>query len=255
MRVQKCSQAKVAQRLSLCNTIGRTAGIAMAPSLDKAVPWGRRFDEYVRMFDLSDADLGLRILDCAGGPASFNAEMRHRGRAVVSCDPIYQFPAADIARRIEETRDTILQMTRETHEHFVWREIKSVEHLGQIRMSAMRRFLDDLPAGLSEGRYRIAEFPSLPFRNAEFDLALCSHFLFTYSDTLSLDFHLASIRELCRVAREARIFPVLSSFGSAHSPHLASALSILASEGCACEVRRVPYEFQKGGNEMLRVSR
>lgn len=255
MRVQKCSQAKVAQRLSPCNTIRRTAGIAMAPSLDKAVPWGRQFDEYVRMFDLSDADLGLRILDCAGGPASFNAEAHHRGHTVVSCDPIYQFSAADIARRIEETRDTVLQMTRETRERFVWREIKSVEHLERIRTAAMQQFLDDLAAGFSEERYRIAELPALPFRDAEFDLALCSHFLFTYSDILSLEFHLASIRELCRVARVARIFPVLSGFGSVHSPHLANVLSVLASEGYACEVRRVPYEFQKGGNEMLRVSR
>lgn len=66
----------------------------MAATLDKAVPWGRSFDEYVRMFDLSDSDLHSRILDCAGGPASFNVEMRRRGRIVVSCDPIYQFSAA-----------------------------------------------------------------------------------------------------------------------------------------------------------------
>ena len=227
----------------------------MAQSLDKAVPWGRTFDEYVRMFDLSAANLASRILDCAGGPASFNAEVRGFGGKAVSCDPIYEFSRAEIARRVEETRDTILKMTYEAREHFVWREIKSVEHLSQIRMAAMQQFLDDLPAGVSEGRYRVAELPALPFRDAEFDLALCSHFLFTYSDILSLEFHLASIRELCRVAREARIFPVLASFGIARSPHLANVLGVLTSEGYRCELQRVQYEFQKGGNEMLRVSR
>ncbi len=227
----------------------------MSVSLDKAAPWGRTLDEYVRMFDLSHADLESRILDCAGGPASFNAEMRRRGRTVVSCDPIYQFSAVEIARRIEEARDTILKMTYEARQHFVWREIESVEHLSQIRRAAMKQFLDDLPAGLSEGRYHVAELPALPFRGAEFDLALCSHFLFTYSDIFSLEFHLASIRELCRVAREARVFPVLSSFCSQHSPHLANVTSALTSEGYRCELRCVPYEFQKGGNEMLRVSR
>jgi len=75
-------------------------------TLDKAVPWGRPFDEYVRMFDLTAADLDSQIFDCAGGPASFNAEMHRSGQTVVSCDPIYEFSPADIARRIEETRDT-----------------------------------------------------------------------------------------------------------------------------------------------------
>lgn len=31
--------------------------------LDQVVPWGRSFEEYRRMFALSDADLGGRILD------------------------------------------------------------------------------------------------------------------------------------------------------------------------------------------------
>ncbi|MGD1212512.1 MAG: SAM-dependent methyltransferase [Candidatus Acidiferrales bacterium] len=227
----------------------------MAVTLDKAVPWGRSLDEYVRMFDLTAADLDSRILDCAGGPSSFNAEMYRSGRTVVSCDPIYQFSPADIARRIEETRDTILEMTHETRERFVWREFESVERLGQIRMVAMRQFLDDLPVGISQGRYRVAELPALPFRDREFDLAVCSHFLFTYSDLFPLDFHINSIRELCRVAREARIFPLLPGFSSGHSPHLAPVARELTKHGYRCELRRVPYEFQKGGNEMLRVSR
>ena len=45
------------------------------------------------------------------------------------------------------------------------------------------------------------------FADREFDLALCSHLLFLYSEQLTADFHLASIRELCRVAGEVRVFP------------------------------------------------
>lgn len=207
------------------------------------------------MFDLSAANLTTRILDCASGPASFNAEVHRRGGRVVSCDPIYAFSAPDIAAKMEETRGAILQKTYEAREHFVWREIESVEHLGQIRTAAAQLFLDDLTAGLAEGRYRVAGLPSLPFRDAEFELALCSHFLFTYSDLFPLEFHLASIRELCRVAREARTFPLLANFDNGRSPHVADAMRALAAEGYSCEVRRVPYEFQKGGNEMLLVSR
>ena len=65
----------------------------MAFSLEKVVPWGRSFGEYVAMFALSDADLHLRVLGCADGPASFNAEMHMRGRRVVcneSVGALYQ---------------------------------------------------------------------------------------------------------------------------------------------------------------------
>jgi len=227
----------------------------MPAILDKAVPWGRSFDEYARMFALSEADLASRILDCAAGPSSFNAEMHRSGRRVVSCDPTYALSAADIRQRIGETYHTMVAAAESTRERFVWRDIESPQHLGQIRMAAMEQFLADYPSGLHEGRYRIAALPSLPFRDAEFDLALCSHFLFTYSDLFPLEFHIESIREMCRVAREARIFPLLPNFANEHSAHLAPAMDRLASAGYRCEVLCVPYEFQKGGNEMLRVSR
>ncbi|HXJ16475.1 MAG TPA: SAM-dependent methyltransferase [Candidatus Polarisedimenticolia bacterium] len=233
----------------------RRVGGRAPVTLDTVVPWGRSFDEYVRMFDLTEADLQSRILDCAAGPASFSAEMCRRGRSVVACDPIYRFSATDISRRIDETSETILRKTAETHERFVWTDMRSPDHMGKLRMAAMRQFLEDLPAGIATGRYQVCELPSLPFRDQEFDLALCSHFLFTYSDILMLDFHLASIREMCRVAREARIFPLLPSFGQAYSPHVQPVLDRLRAESYHREIRRVPYEFQKGGNEMLRISR
>lgn len=234
----------------------------MPENLDKIVPWGRSLGEYVRMFDLTDTDLQSRILDCAGGPASFNAEMHRRAHGpagqdgtVVSCDPIYEFSAAEIARRIKQTRGKIRKATEAHRDNFVWKEFGSIGNLAKIRTDAMKQFLADLPLGLAQGRYCIAELPALPFPDREFDLALCSHFLFTYSEILPLDFHLASLRELCRVAAEARIFPLLPSFGDAHSPHIAPVLRQLTAEGYRCEIRRVPYEFQHGGNEMLRLYR
>jgi len=226
----------------------------MSGILAKVVPWGRSLEEYVRMFDLSAADLKGIILDCGGGPASFCAEMHQRGGRVVACDPIYQFSAAEIRGRVNDTYEMMVSAARDNREKFMWREIESPEHLGKLRMRAMELFLEDYPAGISQGRYRVAELPVLPFRDGEFDLALCSHFLFTYSNLLTLEFHLASIRELCRVAREARIFPLFPNFANEHSPYVAQVVGKLGAEGYRCEICRVPYEFQKGGNEMLRVS-
>jgi hypothetical protein len=152
------------------------------------------------MFALSDADLGtLNILGCADGPASFNAEATRRGDSVISCDPIYQFNVIEVRARISETYDQIIEQTRKNMNQFVWTTIKSVEDLGHMRMEAMRMFLDDYEMGKEEGRYVEASLPSLPFVDGEFDLALCSHFLFLYSTQLGKDFHRAAIRELCRV--------------------------------------------------------
>ena len=46
----------------------------MAMKLEKVVPFGRSLDEYIKMFKLTVADLGKRILGVGDGPASFNAE-------------------------------------------------------------------------------------------------------------------------------------------------------------------------------------
>lgn len=221
----------------------------------KAVPWGRSFHEYLRMFTLSENELASGVLDCAAGPASFNAEMHGRSHKAVSCDPLYQLSAVQISREIESTFSEILKTTEERRANFVWRDIASPQELGTLRMQAMNRFLADFPAGTREGRYVIAALPALPFANRRFGLALCSHFLFTYTNALSLSFHLEAIREMCRVATEARIFPLIPSFETAKSPYIASLLEELVSTGYACEIKPVPYEFQRGANEMLRVRR
>lgn len=225
----------------------------MSFQLENVVPWGRLMDEYVRMFDLTGDELKLNILDCAGGPASFNAEMTCQGYKVISCDPIYQFSASEIEQRIQETYQKILDGVVVTYDRFVWHDIQSPEHLGQIRMAAMRQFLEDFPQGIESGRYVIDALPNLSFNTSQFDLALCGHLLFTYSDQLSEYFHLASILEMCRVANEVRIFPLLVHFSGEISPLLQPIMKRLQELGYKVEIKQVPYEFQKGGNQLLRV--
>jgi hypothetical protein len=181
--------------------------------LDDVVPWGRSYEEYVKMFDLTPQDLAGKILDCAAGPASFNTEASKKGYRVTSCDPLYRFTAEEIAERIADTYETVVTGAKANRDRYVWEEIGSPEHMGEARMAAMRLFLEDFPTGLEKGRYRPNKLPSLGFGNGEFDLALSSHFLFTYSALLSADFHVAAIEEMCRVAAKARIFPLLNYDG------------------------------------------
>jgi hypothetical protein len=221
-------------------------------TLSSVDPWGRSLHEYSRMFVLSEADLSARILGCGDGPASFNAEVTRQGGHVVSCDPLYQFDAAQIRQRVDETYLTVMEQTRRNADEFVWDTIRSLDELGALRMRAMNAFLDDYPAGKAEGRYVDAGLPKLPFGDGAFGLALCSHFLFLYSAQLDEAFHVASLRELCRVAGEVRVFP-LTALGAVPSPHVEPVVAALRTEGFDAVIERVPYEFQRGGNRMLRV--
>jgi hypothetical protein len=60
--------------------------------------------------------------------------------------------------------------------------------------------------------------------------------------------------ELCRVAREVRIFPLLA-LGSRPSPHVGAVAAGMRSAGCHVTIEAVPYEFQRGGNQMMRIRR
>lgn len=218
--------------------------------LSEAVPWGRSLREYKKMFSLTESDLGKKILGCSDGPACFNAELTRLGGKVVSVDPIYQFEAEQIRSRIDEVYSEIIgQMTKNKND-YVWTEIGSIEELGKIRMDAMGIFLSDYDQGKKAGRYINSTLPVLPFKDKEFDLALCSHFLFLYSDQVGRELHIESMRELCRVAKEVRVYPLLA-LDNKKSAHLGPVLSALADDGVRASLASVEYEFQKGATEML----
>ena len=223
----------------------------MPIAYEQVMPWGRAYAEYIRMFHLEQADLGRRILGCADGPAEFNAGMYNRGRSMVSVDPIYRFSRDQLSDRIRDTYDIVLEQTRKHRHLFRWSSIPNVETLGQLRMAAMQEFLDDYAAGLEQNRYIAAELPSLPFANSSFDLVLCSHFLFLYSDHLDLGFHLRAIEEMLRIGNEVRIFPIVD-MNAEKSAHLKPVTDHFAKLGTTQQVT-VDYEFQIGANQMLVV--
>ncbi|GAB3939367.1 SAM-dependent methyltransferase [Larkinella terrae] len=218
--------------------------------LDSIVPWGRSLDEYRRMFNLTEADLAKTVLGVGDGPASFNAEMQQLGHSVVSIDPIYAFSASEIASRIEQTYDTVLEQLRLNADQYNWTEFRNPDELGEQRMRAMQRFLTDYETGKQQGRYRTESLPKLSFPDQSFELALCSHFLFLYSAHFSEAFHVEAVRELLRIADEVRIFPVVDLSGQ-RSPYVKTASSVWEKSGFSVEIVEVPYHFQKNGNQML----
>ena len=217
------------------------------------VPWGRSFDEYLGMFDLSEDDLARDIVGVGDGPASFNFWMHQRGTPIISVDPIYQYSEAELRQRIQETYDDIIAQARHNQDKFVWTKFSSVDELAEIRMQAMDEFCRDFESGKQQGRYIDASLPNLPFPDGHFDLVLSAHLLFFYSANRDLAFHLDGIRELLRIGTEVRIFPIVD-VNSNPSPFLAPVIDELKKGNIACSVKRVPYHFQKTGNEMLQLT-
>jgi hypothetical protein len=218
--------------------------------LDQVVPWGRTRAEYDRMFCLAPEDIAGGVLDCGGGPSSFTAEAAQAGLPVVSMDPIYTLPGEAIRDRFEAIAPPMLAHVRATPEKWAWTYHRDPDDLLANRRKALGRFLADYEA--TPSRYVAGMLPNLPFAPRSFGLAVCSHLLFLYSDLLSEAFHVTATLELCRVAREVRIFPLLDLNGET-SPYVDAVCSALLSRGWTTEILQVDYELRRGGNKMLRI--
>ena len=116
------------------------------------------------------------------------------------------------------------------------------------RTASIEAFTEHFAANPEQ--YVAASLPELPFPDRSFDLALCSHLLFSYADRLDREFHLASILELVRVAAEVRVFPLVP-MGLAENPGLPEVIAELEAMHVHAVVRPVDYEFQRGGHSML----
>ena len=222
----------------------------MVMKLDKVVPFGRSLNEYTKMFSLSTEDLQKSILGVGDGPASFNAEGTAQGYNITSVDPIYQFDGVEIKQRFDAVVDNIINQVIATPNNWIWSYHKNPQDLKASRIRALELFLQDYQSGKQAGRYLAQELPSLDFADHCYDLALCSHFLFLYSEQCDRTFHLAAIKEMLRVSREVRVFPLLTLMQETSS-HLNFVIDEFCNLGYSTSIEKVAYELQPGANQML----
>lgn len=208
----------------------------------------RSLDEYRKMFSLTEEDLRGRILDCPGGAASLTAEVRALGGMAVACDPVYVRPGAELAERARADLRRGYLYHQSNPDEYVWTYFTHPDQYLAARSRSIDLFTADYAA--APGHYVAASLPDLPFPDQSFDLAVCSHLLFSYADRLDRRFHVASILELARVAREVRIHPLVP-FGFAVNPELPGLIEELDRLHVRATVHRVDYEFQRGGHSML----
>lgn len=223
----------------------------MAFQLSSVVPWGRNMEEYKAMFLLNEEDMKKKIAGFGDGPASFNFEAHCLGYDITSYDPIYQFTKKELEKRIEDVRAVVMKQMSENRENYIWTKIHCLEELEQIRMEAMKLFLNDFETGLSEKRYRYHELPEcVPVENNYYDIGLSSHFLLMYTQ-LGYDFHIKAINEMMRVCKEVRIFPVVDL--DASQTDMISNVICELKKKYTVEMKETNYQFQKNANKMLLI--
>ena len=210
--------------------------------------WIYDLADYRQMFDLSARDLLKKILDFPAGMSSFNAQMTVQGHQVISGDELYVLTPPEITQR---TKAFFEQDEKNLTKH---KELlvnpDEIDNIVQEWRARRQRFLEDYSLEQKAQRYLPMQLPHLPFVDQSFGLALCSDFLFHTQAHSSNPTEL--IGELCRVAHEVRVFPLMTEQGK--MPNTLGPLMLhLQQQSFGVEVREVQYHQLRGGNAMMRI--
>lgn len=205
------------------------------------------------MFALSDFDLSRRILDCAGGAASFTAEARASGYTVYAVDPLYGLSQTERIEVVEAGYNRAIQNISKERDLYQWGFPSSPEEHRALRRNSADIFLESI---LKNPEYYIpGRLESLPFQDDSFDIVLCSHFLFTYANILNEVTHVRYLREMLRVAKmQVRIYPIIG-YGVDATSSLNAVCSECSNLGFVSSIRNVPYHFLKGTGQMLEINK
>jgi hypothetical protein len=191
----------------------------VAKEFNRVVFYGRTMVEYENMhhFNFGSLDSSTKILDCPGGPSSFQSEVRAQyNLSVTSVDPMYATPESELTSIGRRDIGITIAKVRADPAKFPG-AVGHLEEMEHKRHEALDRFLNDfhLRRGIS---YIAASLPVLPFEDGAFDISFSSFLLFIYSpisdggimdnNMFDLDWHRRAINELLRVTtKEVRLFP------------------------------------------------
>ncbi|GMK45655.1 hypothetical protein PghCCS26_27830 [Paenibacillus glycanilyticus] len=217
----------------------------------------RGFDEYARMFELTERELAKgKVLDVAGGGSSFTADAVSRGYDATAADPRY---ALDTVAWLEEAAAEIETSTAKLdklREHFDWSYYGSLEQHREGRLQSLERFRMHLQSVEGRSRYAAGSLPELPFEDYAFSLVLCSHFLFLYAEQFGFEFHKQSLLELMRVCKpggEVRVYP-LYSLGWKPYERMDELLAAVRANGGEPELMASGLPFIPGSSQFLRIA-
>jgi SAM-dependent methyltransferase len=202
------------------------------------------------MFGLTEQELAaVSVLDCCAGGSSLAAETDGR---VLAVDPAYALGREELATRVMASLPEADRIIEAHQEHFDWSWYGDPARRTHLRTVAAQRFLADLRK--RPDRYVAGALPHLPLADNSFDLVVCSHLLFTWSDQLGEDWHRGALRELVRVARrEVRIFPLVVQGIGEPVAFVDTIRAELHAAGYPTHLRPVAFRFQRDAAHMLLV--
>ncbi len=213
----------------------------------------RSFFEYLKMFNLDLEILKSKnILDCAAGASSFTANMTLKGFNVKAVDLLYDKEPQFLKKKCENHLNILIDALSQMEDHFKWNFFKNLDELKEHRIKAQNEFLEDYKK-YRNIKYIKADLTRLPFSDNSFSLILCSHLLFIYDHRLSYDFHVNVIKEMVRVSNEVLLYPLVKHQRK-KSEFVFQIIEDLG-EIADFEIIEVDYEFRKGGNEMLKITK
>jgi hypothetical protein len=214
--------------------------------------WIYNLKNYKEMYDLKEEEFEYYILDFPAGLSSFNAEMLQMGYDnVISGDRLYQLEPEEMEQQAAKLLVNSEKYLRKHAKMLRKNEEKYIQKILHKWQQSVNIFIQDYRLGKKTNRYRFMDLPSLPFKEHEFKLALCSDLVF-HSETQEQGNHFQLVKELCRVAGEVRIFPLMNEKGEI-SNTIGPILLEMQNFHYGIEVREVAYEKNKGANAMLRI--
>jgi len=216
----------------------------------------RSYEEYVRMFALTETELVQgSVLDVASGASSFTAEANARGYKAIAADPLFHYDAEYLMRYAAEEIETSTAKLTSIQGSFDWSFYGDPAQHHERRIKSAEQFIADYRSNPSH--YIYAKLPELPFEDHLFQHVLCSHFLFLYADQFDHAFHSAAIHELLRVCAEGGrvlIYP-LKSLQWAEYPAMESFIQSLEHQGHAVSFQTSQLPFIPGSSEYLEIKK
>ncbi|MFX1446025.1 MAG: hypothetical protein ACFFHV_21630 [Promethearchaeota archaeon] len=222
-------------------------------NLDKVALIGRTFEEYEKIFRLSDfKSNNIKILDVGSGVSSFCAEASRKGMNVTAIDPIYVYSPDVLENKCLSDLFLVINELKGVEHLYIWDIFKNKEDLRRQREKAFRRFIKHYRMGRNNC-YISEDMPETSFDDNQFDIVISSHLLFLYDHIFDYNFHKNTIKEMLRIcSKEIRIFPLVNLYGKT-SPFLQLILRDNLLNNCHKSIERVDYEFIKGGNKFFRI--
>lgn len=217
-----------------------------------AMLWGYHIDEYQQIFNLDDVAQDTHWLEYQCGITAVNAQRYAQHLKTTSCDPLFSLDKKALVKQAQHSIEKGKRDICENRTHYDFSGYGSAEALLKKRNEGMEQCLADYEKGRIENRYLSIDEQRIPFDDFSFDLALSASYLFNDVVDHHIDFHLQTIQELARVAKEVRIFPLVDQSGRP-SAMLGPVLLGLQQRNYGVEIRDVNYRLLRGHHAMLRV--